>query len=247
MLSLYRDAYRRIIVPWVSMGTLSAEEMLSDDYEVKVRSHLREYMLFSMTESFSFPDFLHVNDLSGLPKPRILGEEKRRVKAMLPKPGTSAKGFIIFEDFVGTGKQAGNVLREVRRHTTPDWRILFVPLIMLERGVVKLRPVGAQANIEISPVMVVDNKACVQKEAVTGERTEFKYIRGLVKATETRALQSLGPLDDPPTNPFGYGDSGALLGTCHNTPNNTLPLIHHRAPHWNPLFRRVHHSKDGLR
>lgn len=35
MLSLYRDAYRRIIVPWVSLGTLSARDILSSEYEKK--------------------------------------------------------------------------------------------------------------------------------------------------------------------------------------------------------------------
>ncbi|MBI4256651.1 hypothetical protein HY626_01175 [Candidatus Uhrbacteria bacterium] len=245
--SLHRDAYRRIIVPWVCNGQLTSDDILSSEYEILVRSRLKRYLLLSITESFSFPDFLHVNNLSGLPKPRILGEDKIQVKGLVQVPAGAAEGLIIFEDFVGTGKQARGVLREIRRYAASDKRILFVPLIMLESGLKRLLPVGERTNIEINPVMVITNKACLQKDPFLGELDEFKYLRALVKVTAGRVLRSLGPLDDPPVNAFGYGDSGALLVTCHNAPNNTLPLIHHRAPNWNPLFRRVHHSKDGLR
>jgi hypothetical protein len=67
-------------------------------------------------------------------------------------------------------------------------------------------------------------------------------VRGIVKNTAQRVLKAEDEFDDPPTDPFGYEDSGELIVTCHNAPNNTLPLIHHKAPLWKPLFRRLHHK-----
>lgn len=208
---------------------------------------MNQYLLLSITESFGFSDFLHINDLHGLSKPFILGEKKEKVEDILPVPNSRRKGFIILEDFVGTGDQASGVLAEVRRHTPSEWRIIFVPLIILEQGLTTLANGHELADITIEPVLIIPNTACVREMPATEEPPEFKHIRALVKLTAKNVLERLGSHDDPPKDPFGYKGSGALVVTCHNTPNNTLPLIHHRAPDWNPLFRRVHHSKDGLR
>lgn len=245
MLSLYRDAFRRIIVSWLNRNA-SAQDLLSSEFENKNRSLLRSYRLFSITESFGFSDFLHINDLIGLPKPTILGEEKTTVEALLPASNNSIKGCIVFEDFVGTGKQAGNVIAELRRCSPPEWEILFVPLIILEKGLSNLLKKFKGSNVEIGPALVIPKKACIQEKPVLGEHGEFAVIRTLIKQTASRVLEKNGEEDDPPSSAFGYKGCGALVVTCHNTPNNTLPIIHHRAPDWFPLFRRIHHSKDHL-
>jgi hypothetical protein len=243
VLSLCRDAYRRIIIPWISSNILSAEDMLSSEYEANLISLMRQYSLFSITESFYFSDFLNVNDLTGLPKPVIFGEDEKKVKDLLPSHESPIQGVIIFEDMVGTGKQASKVLKEVRRNIPREWRILFVPLIILEEGLKNLTSNGLASSATISPVLVVPASACIKEKPTTGEPPEFSYIRALVKNTAKRVLDPSDTHDDPPNNPFGYKGCGSLVVTYRNTPNNTLPLIHHRAPMWNPLFRRLHHKK----
>jgi hypothetical protein len=247
MVSLYRDAYRRIVVPWISRNNLNAADMLAFDYEHNVRSLLRRYRLFSITQSFDNPDFLHVNDLAGLPKPEVLGERTKRVPAKLPSANEDIEGVIIFEDFVGSGRQACRVLVEVKRNAAPRWRVLFVPLIILEQGLITLRKEQELASFAIEPVLVMAKKYCLQKNMVGGEPNEFKFVRPIVESTSRRVLERYDDLDDPPTSPYGYAGSGALMVTCHNVPNNTLSLIHHRSPDWFALFRRVHSSKDSLR
>lgn len=246
MLSLYRDAYRRIVIPFISKGTFCADDMLSIDYGKKVISLLRQYRLYSITESFDNPDFIHANDLTGLPKPLILGEDKEKVAMMLPKPNKGLQGLIVFEDFAGTGKQSKEVLIEVKHNIPDEWRLLFVPLIILERGLRTLREESKLSSLAIEPALVVSELSCIHEQAVAGEPPEFKRVRAVVKSTASRVLERLDDNDDPPFHPFGYKGLGALVVTCRNTPNNTLPLIHHRAPDWIPLFRRIHHSKDGL-
>ena len=102
------------------------------------------------------------------------------------------------------------------------------------------------SRFTISPILEVSSGTCLGDGESAVEPPEFAAIRALVKATASRVLAPFDADDDPPKDAFGYKSSGAMLVTCHNCPNNTLPMIHHRAPKWNPLFRRIHHSKDGL-
>lgn len=245
--SLYRDAYRRSILPTISEELLSPLDMLSPQYEANMRKLVARYRLLSITESFGFSEFLHVNDLSGLSHPIVLGEEPKGVKERLSRSGSDPAGLIVFEDFVGSGDQATRVLSEVAAHTSSSVKILFVPLMILESGLRRLLSEVGLTRVHVRPGLVVSESNCLLEPHVVGEPLDFSAIRALVRETATRVLEPLPPLDDPPTDPFGYRGSGALLVTAHNTPNNTIPLIHHRAPSWAPLFRRVHHSNDGLR
>lgn len=245
MRALYRDAYRRIIVPWLSFASFSPDSLLSSNYKLQLLGLLRQYRLLSITQSFSFTEFERINDLAGLPKANVLSEDPTKVSTNLPKREASVQGLILLEDFVGTGKQAGRVLKAVKAHSVEGWRILFVPLMILERGLSTLRDDTDLEGITIAPVIVVPTKACLQKRKVIGEPEEFRRLRALTKSTAAQVRRRLHAHDDPPAAAFGYGGCGALLVTSHNTPNNTLPMIHHRAPLWSPLFRRLHHSEDG--
>ena len=246
LFSLYRDAYRRVITTWLCKNHFSATDLLDVNYETNVHSLLRKNYLFSITESFGYPDFLHINDLSGLPKPLILGEDKKKVKSLLPEFKPSIDGAIILEDFVGTGKQAGDVIAEVRRFVPSGIRILFIPLIILEKGVANLNKKLLPLNVDVNPVLIIPEVSCINRKPILNEPNEFTQIRTLINQSENLVLEFLPPHDDPPADAFGYKGCGALIVTCNNAPNNTIPLIHHKAPSWNPLFRRVHHSKDHL-
>lgn len=240
-LSLCRDAYRRIIIPWLTT-TFTSEDLLSSDYESRIISLLRAYSLFSITESFYFSDFLNVNNLAGLPKPLVFGESRLNVEALILSTNSNTNGFIIFEDMVGTGSQASTIIKEVKRHIPSDRRVLFIPLIILESGLENLSVLGKELDITIDPVLVIPEADCIKETPSRLEPPEFTYIRTLIQQTSARVLQPYNEHDDPPSSPFGYKGCGALVVPYRNTPNNTLPLIHHRAPDWTPLFRRLHHK-----
>jgi len=240
-LSLCRDAYRRIIIRWVSRK-LTANDLLAPDYDSRVISALRRYSLLSITESFYFSDFRSVNNLIGLPKPIILGEKKKNIAPLLPIDA-DIDGLIILEDVVGTGDQARRVLTEVRRHARPDWTVLFVPLVMLEEASSKVY-FPDWAKFDVVPVFLIPADDCLKQKPSTTEHGDFKHIRTLVSQTAKRVLEPFDEHDDPPDDPFGYKGCGALVVAHRNTPNNTLPLIHHLAPEWKPLFRRIHHARS---
>jgi hypothetical protein len=242
--ALYRDAYRRIITPWLARGILTPADYVGANYDAKLRSLLKTHLIRSVTDSFDFNKFLHLNDLIDLPKPMALGEDPIAATTRVPPGMGRANGIVVLEDFVGTGTQACRVLEGLLAIAPPDFRFLFVPLIMLEYASDTF--LGIESRIHIQPVLIIPQSAGVIPKPTDGEDTDTKVFRSLVNATSHRVLERFSDEDDPPKDPFGYGSSGALLVTAHNAPNNTLPLIHHRAPEWEPLFRRLHHSKDGL-
>ena len=245
MQSLYRDAYRTKVVEWISERYMSREDLLAADYHCRLLGMLRQFLFCSITESFNVSFFKQVNSLVGLPKLEILSERKnaarRRVEQWALNP--KKQGLIVFEDMVGTGNQASKVLAEIAKVFPAKWRCLFIPLIVLPSGLKRLNNANI-ARLDIWPVLVVPEHACIQPRFRAGEADEFQYTRSLIKSTGPRVLERLHEHDDTPRHAFGYEGSGALVVTSHNTPNNTLPLIHHRAPDWAPLFRRVHHLKD---
>lgn len=242
--SLHRDAFRRVVLPWLTRDEFTRDDFLSPLLNERVVAELKKYHICSVTESFNVALFKQVNSLQGIPKMDILGEKLPRVRHNLAAlvSDSSKKGIIILEDMVGTGKQAGSVLSEVQKQIPDAWRCLFVPLIIQDLGLRKLRR-KRLPQFEICAVLDIAANRCIRDEPVDGEPSEFPEFRGLIKRTAARVTERFNEYDDPPKDPFGYEGSGALLVTSHNVPNNTLPLIHHRAPDWVPLFRRVHHAK----
>lgn len=243
--SLYRDAYRRCIVPWLLTPPPSPDEHFSPTHKLTTLAKLRSARLFSITSSLNVDLFLRANDLSGLPKPTTLGENPAAITPAMVSLSRRQTRCVVLEDFVGTGKQAVKVLAALRRHVGPEVPILFVPLLMLEGAKARLSSLRRR-GITLSPVLTIPRYHCVSSDGYPGEHELHAELRALVRRTEARVTARLDEFDDPPGNPFGYGSSGALVLTAHNVPNNTLPLVHHRAPDWTPLFRRIHHSKDGI-
>jgi len=244
MLSLHRDTYRRVITPWLTRGRVSAGDLLAPTFEKSVRQMMASYLICSVTESFNFSWFQSVNALVGIPKPVVLGEEPRTARAILTSIDCSPfDGVIVLEDFVGTGKQASRILKVVREFFGPDKRMLFAPMIILDDWLQNLVSDPQLSDVHIEPTLTIPKAHCVRERPSDGEHSEFTLIRAVVNATASMVTRRLDEQDDPPTNQFGYGKCGALVITCHNASNNALPLLHHRAPQWTPLFVRVHHSK----
>ncbi|MGE5579476.1 MAG: hypothetical protein ACM3WU_05450 [Bacillota bacterium] len=242
MVALYRDVLRRIIAPWVLEGFATPEMLLSGDYDRILVARIRKFPFCSITESARLLDFKQVNCLIGLPKGRILGEDPKKVAVMLPDRGKNISGLIVVEDIVASGNQALRTLTVVAREKNPSWRVLFCPLIILECGLERIVNAPQLQGIDIRPGLVLPDVSCVRQARTPGEPADFESFRTIIKQTAARVLEKYGNTDDPPKSEWGYGDCGAFLVTCHNTPNNTLPLIHHRSRSWSPLFQRVHHG-----
>jgi len=183
--------------------------------------------------------------LVGIPKMEILGENLDIVEEKIDSMvlNTNKQGIVFLEDMVGTGNQAKKVLEIVSKKIPDNWKCLFVPLITLHSGYNRLIKASLK-NFDIDPVLKIDDNKCIKSKFKNGEPVEFNCLRGLIIKTKSKVCEKFHEFDDSPKDAFGYESSGAFVVTSHNTPNNTIPIIHHRAPDWFPIFRRVHHLKD---
>lgn len=245
MTALYRDAFRRVISPWLSDPQAPILDLLAADHSDRQRELLAEYQVASITESFDVGLLKKASDLHGIPRPVIFGPDERRAIATYDTLDPRIAGCVICEDIVGTGRQAGRVLQAIEARAPAHWRFLFVPLIAFEDGVRNLRN-DYRLRTTIRPVITLPRSQCLRREPHAGEPEIFKVVRGIINKTADRVTERADQFDDPPGDPFGYEGTGGIIVTCHNAPNNTLPLIHHKAPAWNPLFRRLHHKERSL-
>jgi hypothetical protein len=237
--SLYREAFRGPVAKTVS-ASFGNDDWVAPDFYDRVRAGLRDYALFSITESFIQSDFYAANSMAGAPRVQALGEDLDLAATVAGRRLRNRIGAIVFEDFVGSGNQAVRVLQMVLQKT--DVPVLFVPLVVHPDGLGRLRDLATeQPLLTVAPVMVIQEEDCVRPTHRRGEPGTFPAIRSTVRETESRVMVPRYKGEQLPSNPFGFGGSGAVFVSYRNSPNNVLALVHHRAPDWEPLFRRVDH------
>jgi hypothetical protein len=243
--ALYIDAYRRIIVPWsMRLTGRTILNLLEYTSEHSLRATVTTYALASITLSFSTTQFIQINELVGLPDPVVLGDTVDEAIARVSSTQifSRAKACIVMEDFVGTGDQAGTILQAIRKQLPPTIPIIFVPLVCLEIGRDTLESILLD-SVQVAPVLIIPKRTCILPDPQPDEPLEFQGFRQIIRNTSKIVRKCFNSFDVPPSSPYGYKNSGALYVSSHNTPNNTVPLLHHKAPRWEALFRRHHHQR----
>jgi len=160
---------------------------------------------------------------------------------------------VLLEDFVGTGEQCFKTVKWAI--TTLKLPVLFCPMIIAPEGATKYRDLKDELDaerathpalpaFEFTPVLELDS-ACFVHSADTTPDTLFGRIRQLAEDVHARLTQSQQQFKSGDTGlPLGYWNAdspqkGATVVMFSNTPNNSLPLLHHSADLWSPLFPRV--------
>lgn len=241
--SLYRDAFRRIIVPWIAkVHGWTAADMLAPNWQRRVEDLLLHCLIFRVTESCDLGELLHANALDGVPRPLQLHPDVGTAYTAATANVRNPDSVLVIEDFVGTGNQVRSYLIALAGFVPPEVPMLFVPLVALEDG---LRAISAEdelGRLLVQPATVVPDRLCIKRRPSADEPEGWDQFRALVAASAQAVRRRYDPRDPAPSNEFGYGGCGALVVPAYNTPNNTLPLIWHRAPNWNPIFRRIGHA-----
>jgi len=116
---------------------------------------------------------------------------------------------------------------------------LFVPLILCPGAEKPLQDIAAQfdGRLQVRPVLKLDDVVFVNPDGGTKDLL-FSRIHTLAQAVQARLIGR----PDTSGGPFGYGSRGATVVLFSNTPDNTLPLVHHNAQppsKWQALFPRV--------
>jgi hypothetical protein len=255
-MSLYTTAFNREIMRWVAQQVGCRLEGIGlKQFDEEVRWHVHHQTWFCpVTDSMDINEFFKVNHLTGVghrpcfsilqhlaedsgPKNPVLAQNVNHYM-QFPRGVHSThpplERLVLLEDIVGSGSQCINAVRWAVQNIGKP--ILFVPLILCPNGVEQLRTEERNSNglLTVRPIVKLDRSDLLgpERQNISGWR-----IADQIEDFATRSSQgALAGLD-----PFGYRSTGCSLATFTNTPDNTLPIVHHKPDNgnWDPLFPRV--------
>lgn len=255
--AMFQNAFSGPISQWcMSQADIRLNQ---NDWQSKLNDERFHYTWFCpVTDSLLISLFHHVNDIGGKnhrPAFRELmhfgdetaDSEKNKIHRHIRSQGY--RRIVLLEDFVGTGGQTFKTIEwAVRNLKLP---VLFCPMIIAPEGADKYRRFTdalAQERLKdpcipefkFAPVFELGNDCFVHSTDNDPDKL-FVRIRELAEDIHTRLSESQEQCAE---GPLGYWNDdspqkGATVVMFSNTPNNSLPLLHHEAHHWSPLFPRV--------
>lgn len=240
---LYRAAFQGAVTRWLigeTKVTLEDQNLGSE-----LREAIATTWFCAITDSMTISSFCHTNALqSQSTRPDWLSLSELgaldRIRAHMDSNGL--KRIILLEDFVGSGHQMRQALQFVMQVPGAP-SVLAVPLLCCSRGVAEGSKLARESDGQLAfeAVLTFDAEDTV---LLPSEDIQAQLFPLLVELANRRFLQVSGGIEPdshtPPYGPLGFMKSGALVVTHTNTPNNTLPLVHHRpdSRSWSPLFPR---------
>ncbi len=211
-----------------------------------------------ITDSLLISVFHHVNEIEGKDRKPAFRElmhfgdeaeqpEENKILRHIRKEGYER--IALLEDFVGTGGQSFKTVEWAIR--TLKLPVLFCPMIIAPEGAIKYRELKrnlqqerltdpAIPDFEFTPVFEL-GADCFVHPPDPDKSALFDRIRELAEEIHERLAQTNQQCKEGALG-FWREDSpqkGATVVMFSNTPNNSLPLLHHSADQWSPLFPRV--------
>lgn len=244
-LELYRYAYNGPIARWL------IEEEKIDITDVGASMKLQEAVgqtwFCPISDSMRINSFYHVNDIP------VGADYRPDWRSMAIFGSTDAlqkyckqnrlKRLVLLEDFVGGGSQMSKAI-EYAAKFAPYLRVLVIPLVICPKGNAAAQSLQSRyASVRFDPIVTIPQAAFLSLGPMLGERSLHTALRKLALDTYSKVTdgKAVGPM---PYHPLGFPSTdptGGLIVMYSNTPDNTLPLIHHLSATWDPLFPR--HSR----
>lgn len=243
-LQLYRSAFVGPVTRWV---VDELEFSLKDaDFATRIDEELRKHTWYCpVTDSMVISEFYHANGITNIDqrpalRPMVDFSAPKRLREYMDDHNLTR--LVIMEDFVGTGTQARNVVKWAVKHLRCP--VLFVPLVICPAGLKKFSEVVKEhpRRLRVEPILVMDDSVFVIPGSVANDRL-LNEVAALAKVVHC----NVAGIPDTSFGPFGFGDTGGAIVLFSNTPDNSLPMIHHhcRPPsRWQALFPRV--SRETL-
>jgi hypothetical protein len=237
---LYREAYITQYINW--LFDIEEISLVQDDIPAMIEEETVNTWFCPLTDSLRINQFYHINDIPGKhdfrPDFRSLRQfgDINKIKAYIKEQGI--KRIVLLEDFIGNG---GQVSKAVNFAVTnfPDIKFLIIPLILCPAGIINSRALEEKLeNVTIRHVLTIPQEYFVN-HVEENNSAEFRNFFHLANKTYEKVSNSPVVNDKlDPYGPFGWNKTGGLIIMHTNTPNNTLPLIHHQSNTWTPLFKR---------
>ena len=249
--ALFQSAFTGPITRWCMRE--AGIRMDQEDWQTRLDEERYQNTWFCpVTDSLLISVFHHVNEIEGKNrKPSFRDLEYfgniDRIKRHIELQGY--RRLVLLEDFVGTGSQSYSAVEWAARKLGIP--VLFCPIITVAEAVNKFRELKINIELEskdmlnlprfeIEPVFEL-SPDCFIHSANTAPGGLFDRVRNLAENVHKRLSESKQECKE---GALGYWNpdspqKGATVVMFSNTPNNSLPLIHHGADNWKPLFPRV--------
>lgn len=242
MEALYLTAYSCHVAKWllrknnIQLDSPQAEELLKQAFATT--------LFTGITDSLRLGDFIRMNEIQGHPI-RFCWEQGLtdwNPANFVASMGNRTK-IVLLEDFVGSGSQMENAVREACA-LAQHYEVLLCPLVICPEGAKLASQLTAvHPNLSFSPALQLEPSSFVGKIANAGEPALFAELRQLVVDLHPAVTGTTPWVQNH--GPYGYRDTGGLIVKHDNCPDNTIPMIHHASnTPWNPLFLRT--SREPL-
>jgi hypothetical protein len=235
--TLYRAAFKEAVTQWlIDTEGISFD---AEDFKSQLLLAEKETWFCPMTDSMEIAAFCHANHIEGQelrPDWYSLSQLGNHDSIISYMRDHSLKRLVLLEDFVGSGNQVAGALRFAASFSSTI-PVLAVPLVICSRGVDNCKIIAGEFNnFRFKPIVPLPKQTCINPEPVSNEPNIFGSIRELLVRISDRV--SGIPKDSKYYSPFGYQNTGALVVTYSNCPDNTLPVIRLNSNTWKALFPR---------
>jgi hypothetical protein len=145
--------------------------------------------------------------------------------------------YVFIDDLCGSGSQATeyseSIVRPLKR-LNPNAKVYYYTLFATSFGLSEVKKLKWFDNVA-TVVELGDSFRCFSDESRI-----YKTKQPPFNKAKTRDICRTYGERLEPGFPLGWRDGQLLIGFCHNTPDNTLPVIWYDEPTtpWTPLFRR---------
>lgn len=250
--ALFQNAFSGPITRWC----MDEASSLLDQSDWLVRLNEERYKktwYCPVTDSLLISQFHHINGIEGQDHKPVFRElicfadGNEKIKKHIESK--DYKRLVLLEDFVGTGTQTFNSIKWALENLGIP--ILFCPMIIAPEAVNKFRKLKEKieqqeettqptSRFEIEPIFLLDSGCFVHDTGRSSEQL-FNRIKILAEDIHSHLSKSNQQFQH---GALGFCKSkstqkGATVVMFSNTPNNSLPLIHHSVDDWKSLFPRV--------
>lgn len=150
----------------------------------------------------------------------------------------SIERYVFIDDLCGSGTQATEYSKSIvapLKALNPKAKVSYYTLFATSTGLEEVRKLNWFDDV----ATVVELDASFRSFS-DGSRIYKNETAPFDKVKARKICHDRGSRLEP-TFPLGWRDGQLLIGFCHNTPDNTLPVFWYDEPSghpWNPLFRR---------